>query len=81
MKQARSEAEADWADRVTDSKEWVKKVPTYLSLGSRHSSCRPHRMEAVTVRQDRRAMRTQGKEMGKTRIQLHRDNSKAFCFF
>lgn len=38
-------------------------------------------MKAVTVRQDRRAMRTQGKEMGKTRIQLHRDNSKAFCFF
>lgn len=25
VKQARSEAEADWADRVTDSKEWVKK--------------------------------------------------------
>lgn len=25
VKQARSEAEADWADRVTDSKVWVKK--------------------------------------------------------
>lgn len=42
-----------------------KNVPMYLSLGSRHSYCRLHRMEAVTVRQDRRAMRNQDKEMGK----------------